>query len=44
MELSRYLRGLYSKQNKDKLRDDFKYLVYYMLLWIVYVDNYYRMH
>ena len=32
MELLRYLRELYSKQNKDKLRDDFKYLVYYILL------------
>ena len=32
MELLRYLKRLYSKQNKDKLRDDFKYLIYYMLL------------
>ena len=27
-----YTKGMYSKQNKDKLWDDFKYLVYYMLL------------
>ena len=32
MELVRYLKGLYSKQNKDKLRDNPKYLVYYILL------------
>ena len=32
IELLRYLKGLYSKQNKNKLRDDFKYLVYYILL------------
>ena len=32
IELLRYLRGLYSKQDKDKLRDDPKYLVYYILL------------
>ena len=32
MELLRYLRGLYSKQNKNKLRDNPKHLVYYILL------------
>ena len=32
IELLRYLGGLYSKQNKDKFRDNPKYLVYYMLL------------
>ena len=32
IKLIRYLRGLYNKQNKDKLKDDFKYLVYYILL------------
>ena len=32
IELSRYLKGAYSKQNKDKLRNDAKYLVYYILL------------
>ena len=44
MELLRYLRGLYSKQNKDKLRDNPKYLVHYTLLWIAYVDDHYRMY
>ena len=32
MELIRYLGGLYSKQDKDKLRDNPKYLAYYTLL------------
>ena len=44
MESLRYLGGLYSKQNKDELRDDLKYSVYYMLLWIACVDNYCKMH
>ena len=32
MELTRYLGELYSKQDKDKLRDNPKYLIYYTLL------------
>ena len=44
MELLRYLKELYSKQNKDKLRDNSKYLIYYILLWIAYIDNYYRIY
>ena len=32
MELLRYPKGLYSKQNKDELRDDPKHLIYYILL------------
>ena len=32
IKLIRYLKRLYSKQDKDKLRDDFKYLIYYILL------------
>ena len=32
MELTRYLERLYSKQDKDELRDNSKHLVYYMLL------------
>ena len=31
MESLRYLKGSYSKQNKNKLKDDLKYPVYYML-------------
>ena len=44
MELLRYLGGLYNKQNKNKLRDDLKHLVYYILLWIVYIDNYCKIY
>ena len=44
MELLRYLKGLYSKQDKNKLRDNFKYLAYYMLLQIAYIDNYCRIY
>ena len=44
MELLRYLRKLYSKQDKDKLKDNFKHLVYYILLWIIYINNYYKIH
>ena len=32
IELLRYLKRSYSKQNKDKLRDNPKYLIYYILL------------
>ena len=32
IKLLRYLGKSYSKQDKDKLRDNFKYLIYYMLL------------
>ena len=32
IKLIRYLKKLYSKQNKNKLRDDSKYLIYYILL------------
>ena len=44
IELLKYLRGVYSKQNKNKLKDDSKHLVYYILLWIAYIDNYCRIY
>ena len=44
MELLRYLGELYSKQDKNKLRDNFKHLIYYILLWIAYIDNYYKIY
>ena len=44
MELLRYLGGLYSKQNKDEPRDNPKYLIYYILSWIAYIDDYYRIY
>ena len=44
IKLLRYLGKLYSKQDKDKLRDNFKYLVYYILLQIVYINDYCRIY
>ena len=44
MESARYLGGLYSKQNKNKLRDDPKHLAYYILLQIACVDDYYKIY
>ena len=44
MELLKYLKGAYNKQNKDKLRDDPKHLIYYILLWIAYIDDYYKIY
>ena len=44
MGLLWYTKGIYSKQDKDEPQNDFKYLVYYTLLWIAYVDDYCRMH
>ena len=39
-----YTKRMYSKQNKNELQDDFKYLIYYILSWIAYIDNYYKMY
>ena len=44
MELLRYPGKSYSKQNKDKLKDNPKHLIYYILLWITYIDDYYRIY
>ena len=32
IKLTKYLKGLYNKQNKNKLKNNFKYLTYYTLL------------
>ena len=40
----RYIKGMYSKQDKDKLQNNPKYLVYYILLQIACVDDYCKMH
>jgi len=37
-------RNIFKKEEDNKLRVDLKHLVYYTLLWIVYVDNYYNIH
>jgi len=31
-------------QEDNELRVNLKYLVYYTLLWIIYIDNYYNIH
>ena len=44
MGLLQYTKETYSKQDKDELQDNPKYLIYYTLSWIACVDNYYKMH
>ena len=44
MEVLRYPGRLYSKQDKNKLKDDLKYPAYYILSWIAYIDNHYKIH
>ena len=44
MELARYLKEQYSKQDKNKLRDNPKYLIYYTLLQIIYIDNHCKIY
>jgi len=31
-------------QEDNKLRVNLKYLVYYTLLWIIYIENYYNIY
>ena len=40
----RYIKGTYSKQNKDELQDSPKYLIYYTLLQIAYIDDYCKIY
>ena len=44
IKLLKYLKEIYNKQDKNKFRDNFKHLIYYTLLQIVYIDNYYRIY
>jgi len=37
-------KSIFKIEKDNKLRVNLKYLVYYTLLWIVYIDNYYNMH
>ena len=39
-----YIKGIYSKQNKNELQNNPKYLVYYILSQIAYVDNHCKIH
>jgi len=40
----RLTRYRFKLKSKDKLRVDLSYLVYYTLLWIACVDDFYNMH
>ena len=44
MELLQYIKETYRKSNEDKPQNNFKYLVYYMLSQIAYVNNYCRIY
>ena len=39
-----YTKGIYSKQDKNKLWNNFKYLVYYTLSQIACVDDYCKIY
>ena len=41
---SRYTKETYSKQDKNKPQNNPKYLVYYTLSWIAYIDDYYKIY
>ena len=41
VKLTRYRFKL---KGKNKLRVNLKYIVYYTLLWIAYIDNIYNIH
>jgi hypothetical protein len=40
----RSLRERFKLKSKDKLRVDLKHLAYYILAWIVYIDNIYKIY
>ena len=42
--LLQYTKRIYSKQDEDKPQNNPKYLVYYILSQIAYIDDYCRMH
>jgi len=37
-------KSIFKIQEDDKLRVDLKHLAHYTLLWIVYIDNYYKIY
>jgi len=37
-------RNIFKKEEDDKPRVNLKYLAHYILLWIVYIDNYCEMY
>jgi hypothetical protein len=40
----RLLRERFKLKGKDKLRVNLKHLVYYILAWIIYIDNIYKIY
>jgi len=40
----RLTRYRFKLKDKDKLRVNLKYIAYYILLWIAYVDNIYNIY
>jgi hypothetical protein len=40
----RLLRKRFKLKSKDELRVDLKHLAYYILAWIVYMDNIYKIY
>jgi len=40
----RLTRYRFKLKNKDKLRVNLKYIAYYILLWIAYMDNTYNIY
>jgi hypothetical protein len=40
----RLLRERFKLKSKDELRVDLKHLVHYILVWIVYIDNIYKIY
>jgi hypothetical protein len=40
----RLLCKRFKLKSKDKLRVDLKHLVYYILAWIAYIDNIYKIY
>jgi hypothetical protein len=40
----RSLRERFKLKSEDKLRVDLKHLAYYILAWIVYIDNIYKIY
>jgi len=37
-------KSIFKVEEDNELRVNLKYLVYYTLLWIVYIDNYYNIY
>jgi abortive infection bacteriophage resistance protein len=40
----RLLRKRFKLKSEDELRVDLKYLAYYILVWIVYMDDIYKIY